>query len=615
MTSATKTPESLSATARAAQLGQGAGQKVTADDVRARFALAVPKPGNAAAGLKPGDDMDGSTVILPVRSVHFYERNPRVTTNAKYTEIKESVRVQGITGDLSVTKRPGQDFYVLCAGGNTRLQIVQELLEETGDKRWETLTFRYRAWRGEAWMLAAHLAENHLRSDNTWWEQARGLTMLKEELEQELGRPLPAPELHREAKKLGMDFGVTTVRNLLFTFEQLQPIGPWLTAKVVKDALQPAMTGLAGLADTVIADHKQHQAVVTQLQDCLRTQAQFQLARAEETDDGQPPPLDVPEVIAALNDSVAGLLGVAAARIPFLLTARSNNPRLTAEELRRLADAPQGPTAGFRAPVVPSEPAEQTQAQQIPLAPMLGAVPPATGITPLPNDAPRPQHVVPAAARAPATGSGDDSDTDASPSGDPLGPPYAGPGSPLAGVNVFANTDIGRGTPFGHLMGEVVTYAAFIAAEANLSDVMCVTPSMPLCFLVDLPDAGIETIDGQPAVNLPLRRAAWQLLSALSAQWQPASARALGGTGTRWPEVMASGQVYGQVSLLCMMQADTLAGPMMSADDVARLLLHPVIGPVVGRLLRAIARLREQFPQRMVSIDKHLFGSAEGGEA
>jgi ParB family protein of integrating conjugative element (PFGI_1 class) len=370
MTSATKTPESLSATARAAQLGQGAGQKVTADDVRARFALAVPKPGNAAAGLKPGDDMDGSTVILPVRSVHFYERNPRVSTNAKYTEIKESVRVQGVTGDLSVTKRPGQDFYVLCAGGNTRLQIVQELLEETSDKRWETLTFRYRAWRGEAWMVAAHLAENHLRSDNTWWEQARGLNMLKEELEQELGRALPAPELHREAKKLGMDFGVTTVRNLLFTFEQLQPIGPWLTAKVVRDTLQPALTGLVGLADTVISDHKQHQAVATQLQDCLRTQAQFQLARAEETDDGQPPPLDVPEVIAALNDSVAGLLGVPAARIPFLLTARSNNPRLTAEELRRLADAPQGPAAGFRAPVVPPEPAEQTRAQQIPLAPM-----------------------------------------------------------------------------------------------------------------------------------------------------------------------------------------------------------------------------------------------------
>jgi hypothetical protein len=164
-------------------------------------------------------------------------------------------------------------------------------------------------------------------------------------------------------------------------------------------------------------------------------------------------------------------------------------------------------------------------------------------------------------------------------------------------------------------MGEIVTYAGFIAAEANLSDVMCVTPAMPLCFLVDLPDAGIETIEGQPAVNVPLRRAAWQLLSALSAQWQLASARALGGTGTRWPEVMASGQVYGQVSLLCMMQADTLSGPMVSADDVARLLLHPVIGPVMGRLLRAIARLREQFPQRMVSIDKHLFGSAERGEA
>src|SRR5438128_9296395 len=109
----TKTPETLTAAVRAAQLsiapqvqsGQAAPGKLSAADARARLALAVDRPGNAAGDLKVGDELDGSTMVLPVDAIRTYDKNPRLRENPKYLSIKESVRAQGgVTNQLTVTK-------------------------------------------------------------------------------------------------------------------------------------------------------------------------------------------------------------------------------------------------------------------------------------------------------------------------------------------------------------------------------------------------------------------------------------------------------------------------------------------------------------------------------
>ena len=116
MSSQTKTPETLTPAARAAQLSisaqgqaaQSAGNKLSASDARARLAMATERPGNAAADLRVGDELDGSTMVLPVDAIQTYDRNPRLRENPKYLSIKESVRAQGgVTNQLTVTKRPG----------------------------------------------------------------------------------------------------------------------------------------------------------------------------------------------------------------------------------------------------------------------------------------------------------------------------------------------------------------------------------------------------------------------------------------------------------------------------------------------------------------------------
>ena len=72
---------------------------------------------------------DQSTALplasIPVGLIRAYERNPREAENAAYVEIKESIRVDGMLQPLIVTRRPGEEDYVVAAGGNTRLRAIR----------------------------------------------------------------------------------------------------------------------------------------------------------------------------------------------------------------------------------------------------------------------------------------------------------------------------------------------------------------------------------------------------------------------------------------------------------------------------------------------------------
>ena len=63
---------------------------------------------------------------IPVERIRAYERNPRRAENPAYREIKESIRVDGMLQPLIVTRRQGEEDYVVAAGGNTRLRAIKE---------------------------------------------------------------------------------------------------------------------------------------------------------------------------------------------------------------------------------------------------------------------------------------------------------------------------------------------------------------------------------------------------------------------------------------------------------------------------------------------------------
>ena len=209
--------------------------------------LNVPAP-NSGSGLKHDTEVDDSWASLPVTAVHFYERNPRKANNEAYAELKESIRVNGILQPLTVTKRPGETHYILYAGGNTRLQAIRELWEETGDPMFRETRVIIKAWRGEASVLLAHMAENTQRNDMTFWDRANGTLEIKRQMEEEGGKTLSHREFEAEIKKFGLQTDLRTLSMYRFAVEKIADVGPWLSGLAVR-AIQPRLNLLLKLAN------------------------------------------------------------------------------------------------------------------------------------------------------------------------------------------------------------------------------------------------------------------------------------------------------------------------------------------------------------------------------
>lgn len=209
--------------------------------------LNVPAP-NSRSDLKHDTEVDDSWASLPVTAVHFYERNPRKANNEAYAELKESIRVNGILQPLTVTKRPGETHYILYAGGNTRLQAIRELWEDTGDPKFRETRVIIKAWRGEASVLLAHMAENTQRNDMTFWDRANGTLEIKRQMEEESGKTLSHREFEAEIKKFGLQTDLRTLSMYRFAVEKIADVGPWLSGLSVR-AIQPRLNLLLKLAN------------------------------------------------------------------------------------------------------------------------------------------------------------------------------------------------------------------------------------------------------------------------------------------------------------------------------------------------------------------------------
>ena len=124
---------------------------------------------------------------VEITRIKAYERNPRRSENPEYDRIKASIRADGMDQPLVVTCRPGETDYVVGAGGNTRLHILQALYQETGDERFQWVDCLFKPWREESDVLLAHLRENDLRGGLSFIDKAQAVFEAKELLEEEMG--------------------------------------------------------------------------------------------------------------------------------------------------------------------------------------------------------------------------------------------------------------------------------------------------------------------------------------------------------------------------------------------------------------------------------------------
>lgn len=174
------------------------------------------------------DPTTDTSIIVSLDQLRPYDLDPRMTRNPRYDEIKESIRHRGLDAPPAITRRPGEPYFRIRNGGNTRLSILRELWSETKDERFFHLACLFRPWpqRGEIVALTGHLAENELRGGLTFIERALGVEKARELYELECGSPLSQSELSRRLVADGFPVHQSHISRMRDAVQYLLPAIP-----------------------------------------------------------------------------------------------------------------------------------------------------------------------------------------------------------------------------------------------------------------------------------------------------------------------------------------------------------------------------------------------------
>lgn len=188
--------------------------------------LKTPHFGKSSA-LPSTDPIVATPLVLTLDQIKPYDRNPRRERNPLYEEIKESIQAKGgLNNPFNVTRRPGETIYMIESGGNTRLQILNELYRESGDERYYRLHVLYQPWKSESHVLTAHLIENEKRGEMLFIDKALAIRELKEIYEQESGESLSLRSLLERLKQDGFTVNLNLLSRIDYAIDVLLPAIP-----------------------------------------------------------------------------------------------------------------------------------------------------------------------------------------------------------------------------------------------------------------------------------------------------------------------------------------------------------------------------------------------------
>ncbi len=340
---------------------------ISQDELRARLVKEALSSGLPADNSGQLDIPQESQMTLPVTEILPYDRNPRRVMNAQYTSIKDSIRVsKRLTSPLVVTRRPGQEKFMVGKGGNTRLSILQELFAETSDPAYQYVVVTYVPWESESATLAAHLVENELRGEMIFWDKANAYAEMKRLLEAETGHSLSARAFEQALRDRGLPLGRAVLGYYLFGVAQLQALqgaAEALSIPKIRE-LQPAFLA----AERLLKHAQRHEAWPAQ------RDAVLQATRGRWLDSGD---IDTTALVATLDTHLADLLGESVAFVRLARAASEHEPNQDLSQLlahvRLQLDTPSPPDP-------PRQNSDHTGPAQSPHAPQAKVAP---AMTPL----------------------------------------------------------------------------------------------------------------------------------------------------------------------------------------------------------------------------------------
>ena len=178
-----------------------------------------------------GNSIGLRSLRVEITHIKCYERNPRRSKNPEYDRIKASILMSGMDQALLITKRPGEKDYIVQAGGNTRLQILKELFEVTGEERFLRVDCVFVEWDRESTVLMAHLRENELRGKLCFIDKARAVFDVKDIFTKELKvTSISHRELEVFLKDHGYSVSLGIISQMSYAVSVLLPLIPMVLA-------------------------------------------------------------------------------------------------------------------------------------------------------------------------------------------------------------------------------------------------------------------------------------------------------------------------------------------------------------------------------------------------
>jgi ParB family protein of integrating conjugative element (PFGI_1 class) len=208
------------------------------------------------------DPIVDTPMVVTLDQIRPYEHNPRKARNARYDDIKASIRERGLDSPPAITRRPAEVCFIIRNGGNTRLEILNELWSETREERFFRIQCLFRPWsaRGEIIALVGHLAENELRGELSFIERALGVEKLRVFYEQESGKRLSQTELAQQLRSDGYPVAQPQISRMHDAVQYLLPVIPNLLYEGLGRPTIEKLLGFRRVANRVWIAHSANKA-------------------------------------------------------------------------------------------------------------------------------------------------------------------------------------------------------------------------------------------------------------------------------------------------------------------------------------------------------------------
>lgn len=279
-------------------------------------------------------DMPGP-LFLEVTAIDCYDHNPRLFANEKAEDIEASIRANGYTDALVVTRRREGDRFMLAARSDTSAAGAARPVAKHPGRALPLGELHLPDLQERAQTARAAPGENLNRGDMRFWEVASGMTTLLDQLDAQAKAANPSTQPMRllaqaEAlNSLGLRAGKSEVALWRFAVNFLGSLGPRLpsvTIRAVKDHLQPRLNALKVLAAKFKIDEATYWDSVVH-----PTLEAYGQSHAQDADDTL---FDAATLCDQIEAAFAENVGESVASIRQMLSMLKLSPTLTLADLR-----------------------------------------------------------------------------------------------------------------------------------------------------------------------------------------------------------------------------------------------------------------------------------------